>query len=790
MTGHRISRARRLAWVAVLLLILVGLPSVLWALGGPPVRWPVRLRPIGQWRTTVVGLPGDISALIGVARLATWAGWAWFTAAFIIELLARARGRTARRIRGMHWIQDLVGRAITAATISVTGAVPVIRAAAIPAVAYAASPVATGSVMAATGDSGRAMHADYPSRTSGHDSEGRPTLYRVVRGDTLWSIAAHHLGDPLRYREIAALNQGRVMPGGQVFRDPDWIYPGWTLLLPAPTATHMPPARGTSPAGSKQPAARTSPVQPAGPAARQAGDPGTCQPARANPVPVPASRSVAGDRGHAGHVQHGATSGVRLPSGAVVGISFAAAVSSAIALARARQRRRRAIPAPGVSSPDVVRELPRPLAVMRQAHLDHTVPGGQPADQATGSRANPRQGMLALLVPPLGLVCAHAADGTELRIDLASAGGLALTGDGAPDAARAIICGLLLGARRTRAEVLIPGTDISGLLGVDIPAQAEEAVPGLTVLADLDTALTQLETAKLRRARTLDQADPAEPPASALILVTTAAGDTRLTLALAAAAPYGIGAIVLGEHPVGTSCHVDRDGIVRWAAGERSADMQGAVLFTLARGDVPHLLDLARQSSASGRHEGDDGPDAPAGEELTLQPEPAETQDEQKPVSEQPPVQLIVLGQPAVHVSGTEIATGLRTDSRSLLALLAVYKNGLTLESAADKLWPDAAPGTISRASTRPSTAPAPSCATPQGTLTPSSSSTSPAATALTQSGSTATYGTSRLPSAPRRPPLPTRPGSPHCARPATPTPARCSTAAAWNGPNLPARTP
>jgi hypothetical protein len=174
--------------------------------------------------------------------------------------------------------------------------------------------------------------------------------------------------------------------------------------------------------------------------------------------------------------------------------------------------------------------------------------------------------VLPLLIPPLGLVCAHAADGTELRIDLASAGGLALTGDGAPDAARAIICGLLLGARHTPAEVLIPGTDASGLLGVDVPSQAEEAVPGLTVLADLDTALTQLETAKLRRARTLDQADPAEPPAAALILVTSAAGDTRLAPALAAAAPYGIGAIVLGDHPAGTNCHVDRDGTV-WRAG-------------------------------------------------------------------------------------------------------------------------------------------------------------------------------------------------------------------------------
>jgi len=90
-------------------------------------------------------------------------------------------------------------------------------------------------------------------------------------------------------------------------------------------------------------------------------------------------------------------------------------------------RRRRVVPAPDSSSADVVRELPRPLAVMRQAHLDLTAPGGRPADQAGNSRVHARaRRPLPLLIPPLGLVCAHAADGAELRLDLASIGPLAL----------------------------------------------------------------------------------------------------------------------------------------------------------------------------------------------------------------------------------------------------------------------------------------------------------------------------------------------------------------------------
>ena len=50
--------------------------------------------------------------------------------------------------------------------------------------------------------------------------------YTVKRRDTLWSIADRHLGDPLRYRDIAALNP---------HLGPDYqIHPGQVLTLPTP----------------------------------------------------------------------------------------------------------------------------------------------------------------------------------------------------------------------------------------------------------------------------------------------------------------------------------------------------------------------------------------------------------------------------------------------------------------------------------------------------------------------------------------------------------------------------
>jgi len=41
----------------------------------------------------------------------------------------------------------------------------------------------------------------------------------VDKGDTLWGIAETQLGDPLRWHEIYALNDGRVQPDGRTLTD-------------------------------------------------------------------------------------------------------------------------------------------------------------------------------------------------------------------------------------------------------------------------------------------------------------------------------------------------------------------------------------------------------------------------------------------------------------------------------------------------------------------------------------------------------------------------------------------
>jgi nucleoid-associated protein YgaU len=50
--------------------------------------------------------------------------------------------------------------------------------------------------------------------------------------DSLWDIAQRYLGDGRRYREIFALNEGRLQPDGTKLQHASLIRPGWVLVLP------------------------------------------------------------------------------------------------------------------------------------------------------------------------------------------------------------------------------------------------------------------------------------------------------------------------------------------------------------------------------------------------------------------------------------------------------------------------------------------------------------------------------------------------------------------------------
>lgn len=100
--------------------------------------------------------------------------------------------------------------------------------------------------------------------------------YTVRPGDTLWSIAARQLGDPLRYTEIVQANAKRHP---HLADSPDYLKPGWKLELPVGT----PPARPPEPPAQVKPApAKPAPQKPG---ATKPTKPGAEKPGATKPKP-------------------------------------------------------------------------------------------------------------------------------------------------------------------------------------------------------------------------------------------------------------------------------------------------------------------------------------------------------------------------------------------------------------------------------------------------------------------------------------------------------------------------
>ncbi|WP_315092746.1 LysM peptidoglycan-binding domain-containing protein [uncultured Cellulomonas sp.] len=248
--AHRTGEMLHAVGAALLLTVfVVGAPAALVALA--PLYLPDTLPTWSQLGHALTS-PDDGSLLMLVLALVGWVAWAGFTACVVLEIVAGLRRISTPTIPLLGSAQWAASRLVASAgillAVTTTVATPSPAAAAPGTVS-----VAPRTVEPHNTEPPDARHANTPAPEP--EPVAPPELPSVVvqRGDTLWDLAEHHLGDGVRFTEISTLNLGRPQPDGRTLTDSHWIYPGWTLLLPA-DATGLTAA---------QPVATSSPEAPA-----------------------------------------------------------------------------------------------------------------------------------------------------------------------------------------------------------------------------------------------------------------------------------------------------------------------------------------------------------------------------------------------------------------------------------------------------------------------------------------------------------------------------------------------
>lgn len=309
-------RQRALGVLAILGLgaIVIGLPMLLVALGADPL--PRAIPTWDQVRSALLS-PDDGTLALTALKGLGWVIWALLTGAIIIEVVDQVRGFQAPSLPGLRLprvgVHGIVATAL-ALFMVVPGITPSPATATPQPVAASTAWAAPTSTIAADtsqfsatslaqsrdhtaavdksdeaptvthltqrGDTlwGLAEHYlgdghRYPEIAHanpdligdpdvldvgwrlniGHAQEGAPEaaeVYTVQRGDTLSGIAKSELGDANRYGDIAEASAGVTQPGGRHLHDPDLILPGWNLIIPSRSQTQdLVPAKATSSVG-------------------------------------------------------------------------------------------------------------------------------------------------------------------------------------------------------------------------------------------------------------------------------------------------------------------------------------------------------------------------------------------------------------------------------------------------------------------------------------------------------------------------------------------------------------
>ncbi|RJQ77682.1 LysM peptidoglycan-binding domain-containing protein [Pseudonocardiaceae bacterium YIM PH 21723] len=655
---------RGLAALTGLMAILVGIPALAFTLGAtpesliPPLHGDLLIALHWAWQ--------DGSLLTWLFRVLLWAGWLILVAQIAREVFAHLRYGAAvlhQRLAATGpraWIASLVSSVILMAgtTSNAAPATPTTIVATAQADPSPATPNGDGAqVTVAHGDSLWSLAEThlgdgnrYPEilELNRHDIQNpnqlrpgqqlrlptdavqlparSPLAYQidVQPGDSASTIAQREYGDPAHWHRIWEINHHRPQPDGRVWRNPQIILPGWKLWIEP--AHNAPESAHTTP----RPTDNTR-----------------------TPAPPPSA-----DNDH-----HASPSTVTLPSGAVVGIGLATAVTALLIIGRRRRRARRKLPGTlhGRSEP---RSSSPTLRALEYAALQ------APAAEERRWTWPPNNAQLT----------AHTTAGRPVSLDLAANAGIGLTGPGAPSAARAIIAGLLTTDSLHPGQVIIASELLADVIGISDSQ-------GITITDTIDDALTTLETELARRSRLLAEfepdlgddtalwrayqdSDPAEAlPEILLYIAPSRRANLRLEVILTLGRTRGIHGLLHGPWP--TRLEIDDSGTITGATGH---DLLGARLETLGPLEAADILATVNAARAESPAEPD--------EELPPAPPPPS-------LPAAAPVRLAVFGPFRIYVNGKELDSGLRKLSRELMAYLATHPGGTTLDTLQDQILPN-----------------------------------------------------------------------------------------------------
>ncbi|MFE4254411.1 LysM peptidoglycan-binding domain-containing protein [Streptomyces sp. NPDC056910] len=226
-TGRTIAAVlRALTSLAVLATAIVGLPLLL--IKATPVVWDTSHDDLAHLIDRQDTGGAFLLLLIAVA----WIGWATFAFCTLREIPAQLRGRAWSAPRGLGSSQRLA--AVLVGSILVL--LPTGTALATPATA---TPAATATHVPAQTPQAPQPPVQSPSASAhaADDTAPQYTVREVRPAESLWSIAERELGDGERWRDIAALNDGRTMSDGSTFHASTFLQPGWQLRMPDDAAS-------------------------------------------------------------------------------------------------------------------------------------------------------------------------------------------------------------------------------------------------------------------------------------------------------------------------------------------------------------------------------------------------------------------------------------------------------------------------------------------------------------------------------------------------------------------------